>query len=973
MLNKYKILSFPLLCLVSLTLLHAETDTSDYTLIESEVDYPILTPSLEKRQTAKIKLQNGMQVYLISDPDVDQSAASVSVEAGSWQDPEKYPGMAHFLEHMLFMGNKAYPDESEYAQYIQDNGGTLNAFTAPDRTVYMFSINNNALSGALDRFSHFFIDPLFNPSCINRELLAVDQENSKNIEHDGWREYMVLKETGNPKHPNQKFSTGNAQTLSGIPQEALKEWYHQHYNASQMHLIMLSNLPIDQMKQLAVSNFSSVPNNTAPEKDFSSEPLLSSQQKGNFIYIKPVKDLKNLSLVWELPKEFTAINERGTGELISYALEQASSLSLIQELKKEGLAESLHASTDRFGRDAILFNVVIKLTNKGLSQVDTVILRCFQALARLKQNGLPLASFQELQTMAQINYQYQSREEPFSWITSLANEIVDEDLATFPEKTMIPTDFDPQSISKFLKALTPESCAYFIVADPSKSDIDSLSVEKWYGVQYTIQPIPSSKLLAWQQAAPNPNIQTPPLNPYVLTSVPVSAKTAESETSLIIPKLLVNNDQCKIYYASDETYLVPESSLSFNIKTPTLDGSAKSFALMDLFSKSLREELSSTLFFASRGGLSAGFSYKAMQFSLNILGYSEKAPELMRALFKGIKTLDVSQEHFDTYKTSLLSTYSNDSCELPIRQASQLLSSTLLNDSPLAEEKLKALHELSFEEFTAFYKEWLSESYLEGMIYGSLDEGQAASLAQHLQEELSVFKPYLVKNQKKQQFLLLPKQEGPFKINKTTTRQGFATILAIQEGAFSFSKKASQQIVSKALHEAFYKTLRTQQQTGYIAQSSPSEIENQLLHTFMVQSSSYAAEDLLYRFELFLSDFNKRIEEIIPEERFNLLKEAQVSLLEMPPENLSSMASRLTALAFEYNGDFERVIKRVNSLKELSYESFLQDVNGFLTRENFQRLAVLVKGEPTGKPFLYQEITQKELEQLGTFTSSPSE
>ena len=33
---------------------------------------------------------------------------------------------------------------------------------------------------------------------------------------------MVFKETGNPKHPNRKFSTGNAKTLSGIPQEALK-------------------------------------------------------------------------------------------------------------------------------------------------------------------------------------------------------------------------------------------------------------------------------------------------------------------------------------------------------------------------------------------------------------------------------------------------------------------------------------------------------------------------------------------------------------------------------------------------------------------------------------------------------------------------------------------------------------------------------------------------------------------------------
>lgn len=952
----------------SLLFLRAEA-ASSYTVVDNQIEYPILTPSLEKRKTAKIKLENGLQVYLISDPDIDQSAASMSVEAGSWNDPEEYPGMAHFLEHMLFMGNKAYPDESEYAQYIQDNGGTLNAFTAPDRTVYMFSINNSAYTGGLDRFSHFFIDPLFNPSCINRELLAVDQENSKNIENDGWREYMVLKETGNPKHPNQKFSTGNAKTLSGIPQEALKNWYHANYSADRMHLILLSDLPLDRLTELAVNCFSSVPTNAPPAQNFSFEPILSDAQKGHFIYIKPVKDLKNLSLVWELPKEFSAIQEKWTAELVSYALEQSSDQSLIKELKREGLAESISASSDRFGQNATLFNVVIKLTSKGLSQIDTVILRTFQAIAKLKQTGLPLALFQEMQTMAQINYQYQSRQEPFTWISRIANDIVDENFSTFPEKTQIPTAFDPESLLQFLKALTPESCAYFVVADPRKLDIDSLSSEKWFGVQYATRPILASKLNAWQQAVPHQNIQNPPLNPFVLTSLPIALSTEKKEEAM--PKLIANSDFCKIYYCTDSAYLVPEAALFFRIHAPGLDGSAKSFALMDLFSKSLTEELSATLFFADKAGLSTASSYKAMQFSLQILGYSEKAPELAKALFSGMKKMDVSPENFNTYKTSLLSVYSNESCELPIRQASQLLARTLLNASPTSEEKLKALETVSFEDFTNFYNRWLSNIYLEGMLYGNLSEEQATELAEALQAEFSDSKPYLAKDRKKQKILLLPKQEGPFKIVQNTSRQGYATILAIQEGTSSFPKKASQQILSKALHEAFYKTLRTQQQTGYIAESRPAEIEQQLLHTFMVQSSSYGAEDLLFRFELFLSDFTKGIRDIIPEERFSLLKEAQISLLKMPPENLAGMAQRLEALAFEYDGEFDRIAKRIESLKVLKYDEFLSDVQSFLSKENFQRLAILVKGEAKGeKPLQYQEITQKELEALGTFTSS---
>ncbi len=942
---------------------------TSFTNVENQVRYPLLTPTLQERQTAKIELANGLQVYLISDPGIDQSAASMSVEAGSWQDSDEYPGTAHFLEHMLFMGNAAYPDESEYMQYIQDHGGLVNAFTASDRTVYMFSINNDAFVGALDRFSHFFIDPLFNPACIQRELLAVDQENSKNLENDGWREYMVFKETGNLKHPNRKFSTGNAKTLSGIPQDALKTWYQTHYSADSMHLILLSHLPLDQMIEQAVQCFSAIEKREIVSVDFSSEPLLSEEQKGHFIYIKPMKDLKNLSLTWELPKKFAQTQEKWTAELVSYALEQSSEQSLVQTLKKEGLAESLSASTDRFSKDNMLFTITIKLTDQGLSQIDTVILRCFQAIARYAQNGLSLSLFQEMQTMAQIDYQYQSRQEPFSWISKLAYEIVDEDLTTFPETTMVPQSYNSESISQFFKALTPQSCAYFVIADPSKIGIENLSKEKWFGVEYKVDAIAPSKLIALEKATPFPSIQNPPLNPYVLTSLPVMENVQESVQE-ISPRLLADSEYCKIYYATDTSYLVPESSLLFRIKTPALDGSARSFALMDLFLKSLKENLASTLFFAEKGGLSSSFAYKAMQFSLQVMGYSEKAPDLVSAIFSKFSSLDISDAEFNQYKTSLLTLYANSSYELPVKQAQDLLASTLLNDAPTPQDKFRALEAVSLEEFSTFCKEWASHIYVEGMLYGQLSENQAEALTESLQTMLRSFKPYLAKDRKKQEILLLPKNHGPFKMQQATDRQGYATLLTIQGGPFSFAKKASQQVLSSALQESFFKTLRTQQQTGYIAQARPSEIENQLLQTFAVQSSSHTPEDLLSRFEIFLSDFTKRLSEIISQERFDQLRKAQISTLEMPPENLFFMAQRLESLAFDYEGDFSRIAKRIEALKTLEYADFVKDVHQFLSKENNQRLAILMKGEnPSAKPFQYQEITPEQLESLGTFTS----
>lgn len=142
------------------------------------------------------------------------------------------------------------------------------------------------------------------------------------------------------------------------------------------------------------------------------------------------------------------------------------------------------------------------------------------------------------------------------------------------------------------------------------------------------------------------------------------------------------------------------------------------------------------------------------------------------------------------------------------------------------------------------------------------------------------------------------------------------------------------------------------------------------MHTFAVQSSSHTGEDLLSRFEIFLSDFTKRLSEIIPQDRFEHLKKAQITTLEMPPENLFYMAQRLEALAFDYDGDFQRIAKRIEGIKALDYSEFVKDVHLFLSKENSQRLAILVKGEnSTAKPFQYQEITAEQLENLGTFTS----
>ncbi len=109
--------------------------------IQDASSLPLLSPDFAERKTIKMRLDNGLELLLISDPRSDNSAAALSVEAGSWNDPAEFPGMAHFCEHMLFMGTQKYPDENEFMAQVSDHGGMTNAMTTSDRTVYMFSSN----------------------------------------------------------------------------------------------------------------------------------------------------------------------------------------------------------------------------------------------------------------------------------------------------------------------------------------------------------------------------------------------------------------------------------------------------------------------------------------------------------------------------------------------------------------------------------------------------------------------------------------------------------------------------------------------------------------------------------------------------------------------------------------------------------------------------------------------------------------
>ena len=169
------------------------------------------------------KLSNGLKVLLISDPETKKSSAAMCVNIGSLADKKDEQGLAHFCEHLLFMGNKKYPMEDEYSSYLTKNGGFANASTSEESTLFYFDVSNEAFDGALDRFAYFFISPIFNESSVEREIKAVDNEFTNHLIKDARRLNQIKLSEYKKESPFNHFSTPNPQSPIPNPHLSHKE------------------------------------------------------------------------------------------------------------------------------------------------------------------------------------------------------------------------------------------------------------------------------------------------------------------------------------------------------------------------------------------------------------------------------------------------------------------------------------------------------------------------------------------------------------------------------------------------------------------------------------------------------------------------------------------------------------------------------------------------------------------------------
>lgn len=674
------------------------------------------------RETRTLTLENGLDVLLISDPDVARSASALSVGVGHLFDPKEKMGLAHYLEHMLFLGTKKFPEAGSYKKYLTENSGSSNAYTGGDVTNYFFEVSHSGFQGALDRFSDFFKAPLFDKTFAEREVNAVNSEHDKNIRSDGWRANYVATQVAEEGHPIRSFGTGNKDTLAGDNRPALLEFYEKYYSASNMKLAMISNLSLDNQEKAVRKYFSGIPNQPvnmpAIDPDFR-RPL---KDKYRLLKIKMIKDVRSMEI--EFPtirlKEHQA---NKPASIIGSILGYEGKGSLLSKLKEEGLVLGLSAGGGSSHDNINSMSINVSLTKKGVEKYEKILELTFSYINMLREHGVEEYTFKESQTMAQINFDWKDPDEGMGFVagrSALMQDYKLQDVETLP---YLYRKFDPKVYQAILNTLTPENAMVVLKTNSVATD----QKDKFYGAEYSLAEVAGASFQKLKSPMRVAELTYPKVNEFI----PNNLKLAEEK-----PHLVRDDDLAKVWFQFDDRFKQPKVYMSLRIETPLIYNSVKNSQLSALYNAAIKEGLNEIVYPIQLAGLSYSLGASKKGVNLTIGGYSERVGDLLRLVTRNLKTIKIDQQKFDNLKEAMVRGLKNRKFGKAYSRGGYYNRLMLLERQFTEEQALAALLPLTLDDVKAYAKKLYEKVYITGAAYGNWTDDKVSESVRILLEEI---------------------------------------------------------------------------------------------------------------------------------------------------------------------------------------------------------------------------------------------
>lgn len=886
----------------------------------------------DSRDYRYLVLPNELRVLLVSDPNTDRAAASLSVLRGYYHEPREYPGLAHFLEHMLFIGTEKYPEVDGYQQFISAHGGQSNAYTSSDHTNYFFDVQPEHFEAAMDRFAQFFISPLLDPAYVDREKNAVHSEYQLQIKDDGWRSNAVVKTAMDPAYEGSRFYIGSLETLGDGVDAALNEFFETQYSADQMVLVALGSESLEEMEAWVRPMFGAIENKSigpapAPARAF---------DPGTFparLSYQTLSDRYQLSFNFPVPA-VDAHYRTKPGHYLSNLLGHEGDGSLHQRLEQAGWIESLAAGVHRLDESNAFISIDIELTEAGRAATEQITDALFSYIELLKAKDPEAWRYDEQAQVAALGFRFQEQSSPTGFVYRTSPN-----LGRYAPAEVLVADYlmegmDAELIKRYLGHLRPDN----VLIERSGPDVPTEQMETYFRVPYQLETG-----IALAPEVNTAGLHLPEPNPFIPEALALTIEATES------PSQVVAAPGAELWLAPDAEFRVPRANQTLFLGLPDGLSTARDLALAQLYAQLVNDALNSYTYPAMLAGLGYRFSTSPAGFRLALSGYSEKQAILLEQILGEFTALEIDEERFGRYQAELVRSWRNFAHERPYTQAYAAVSQTLLSTSFAPEELAAVTETLTAADLRSWQAERLKRISVLGLSHGNLNQQDVEAVQALLAAQLPLDAFELTKPE-------LSVVDEPLLLELQVDHNDAAMVLYVQDPEANFESRARSALISQILSQQYFSKLRTEQQLGYVVTMTNRTMRDRGALVFIIQSPVASPADLEAATLAFMREQLPLVAGMDPT-AFVQFKEALASRLTEQAKNLRERNARYLADLEAGVVTFDSQARIAEIVRALTLEDVTEHLADTIDRLESARLLVFSRGRFEEAPSLGQLLS----------------
>ncbi|WP_444543417.1 insulinase family protein [Marinobacter zhanjiangensis] len=897
---------------------------------------PVKSPA-DDNEYRYISLDNGLEALLISDPGADKAAASLNVSVGSGNDPEDREGLAHFLEHLLFLGTEKYPNPGEYQQFIRSHGGSHNAFTAFQDTNYFFDIQPTHLEPALDRFAQQFSAPLFTAELVDRERNAVHSEYSASLKDDGRRYYSVRKAISNPEHAFSQFSVGNLETLANSEERPLREdlieFWKNHYSANLMTLAVYGPQSLDELEAMVRPRFSAIDNRNLTVKDHP-QPLFAPDSLPARLQVQTIKDIRRLQLIFPIPSQRDQYRTKPL-HYVASLLGHEGPGSLLNVLKRRGWVESLSAGSGTDTGEHSTLELSMSLTSEGMNHQDEIVALAFDYIELVREEGIDRFRFEEDRQLSEIDFRFQQRPDPLHLAMRLSMEMQEVAPEDVLQASYMMTDYVPDQYRELLGHLTPDNV---LIAVQSNQDLpENASTTQWYDTPYrlfqTDIDVPTGNEVTAQLAD---QLALPNQNPFIPEDLAVLEGSSMDQ-----PAKLATFDNLEIWHARDTRFERPEANIFLSLRSPLTTASPRGQVLTSLLAEAVSVQLNPWAYPAQIAGLDYQVYPHLRGLTVRVGGYHDRLPVLMNRIMATLANPEITKQRFRIARQQLMDDLRNSLQDKPVAQASAFVQDALVQGAWTAPERLAAAESVTVEDLREFAHSFTARVDAVMLVHGNATRAFALNTAQQTDALLLQDSQQVVVN--RSQVRDLP--DGETRITLPVPHPDTGYLRYSQGSNTGFDERARYRLLTQVISGAFYEEIRTTRQLGYAVYATPFEMLETPAIGLVVQSPDASADTIDEAVQAFADSFREELK-TMSEEALQQERQAVISNLMEQDRRLSDVSQRYWREIDRQATDFDSREELADAIGEVSKAELLATFDAAL-RELDASLLVTTSADAT--------------------------